>query len=161
MGQEERADAAPHLGPVSRRHFLKLLAAGAGAAAFGAAGVSLISWAQRAGSLQPEDIPVRNPAFREARGEREGHVVLYCRSGEGDCLAYDLNSSAYSIWRDCCAHDAHDGSSPRTLAQIAAQAGGRLDIETVRSFAALLHSKGLIYFGPRSNQAYFVYEGLH
>ena len=159
MEDHPRSNEPPRLVPVSRRRFLKLAAAGAGAAALTVAGVSLIPTGGRSDSLKPEDVPVRNPAFRETRGEADGHVVLYCRRPGGEYLAYDLNPAGHSIWRSCLAHVEADKAAPRTVAQIAARLGDRLDPHETTEFIALMRDKGLVSVGLAERRAYFVYEG--
>jgi hypothetical protein len=151
----------PSLKPVPRRLILKLVAGGASAAVLGATGVGLLSWAGKEPQDGEFDSPARNPAFQETPAQAEGRVILYCHTGTGECLAYDLNAAGYLIWRNCLSHAEKSAGARRSVESIARRIAGVVDGSSVREFVDLLHARGLVHLGPSPGQAYFVYEGAH
>jgi hypothetical protein len=143
---------------VSRRKFIKLMALGGGALAAGGTSMSLMSCSKSQTLVEPDDIPVRNPAFRAIPGDLEDHTVLYCQIGTGEYLAYDLNSTGYQIWQQCMDHSEYLEEYSKTVLEIASAVEQSCDIQIVQDFITKMYASGLAYSGKSANQAYFVYQ---
>jgi hypothetical protein len=151
----------PNLIKVSRRKFIKLMALGGGAVVLSASGLSIGLLKHKKNQAVNNDIPVKNPAFREAPGDIKDHVVLYCQQDKDRYIAYDLNPTGYMVWQKCTEHSDFVKGVRKSFAQIASEIADKLDIETARSFVDLMYARGLAYSGTTSVKAYFVYEGRH
>jgi len=148
-------DSQPLLRKIGRRRLLKLAALGGGAIAATAAAVAVWPRETRVGL---DAVPVQNPAFRAAVRPPDGGHILYCQTGDGSFLAYELNRTAFAIWNACNGYADFMRGDRRTVASAASALASRTDPKTVMRFVGELQSRGLVFLSDGRNRVYFPYQ---
>ena len=146
----------PLVRKIGRRRLLQLAALGTGAVAATAATVAV--WPHDGARVGPGAVPVKNPAFREAPPTPRGRHLLYCQTGDGSYVAYELNAAAFAIWDCCNGHGDFLNGSRRTVASVASSLSGRAGLEAVVGFIGELRAHGLVFLGDGRGRVYIPYQ---
>jgi hypothetical protein len=134
---------------------------GGGAGLTAAAGLGIAVARRDAGSPPAgmQDVPVRNPAFRESTETAPGHLVVYCQTSREDVLAYELNSPAAAIWHRCVSHAEFTQGARKILAELCSQGLG--DARELTEFISEMIAKGLVFWADGDTKIYFEFQERH
>ena len=149
-------DTKPELTALPRRWFLQFVGGGAGLTA--AAGLGITVARRYAGNALAgmQHVPVRNPAFRESTATAPGHLVVHCQTSQEDALAYELNSPAAAIWRNCVSHAEFTQGARKSLAELCSQGLG--DARELTEFISEMIAKGLVFWADGDTKIYFEFQ---